>query len=129
MTEREDPQQRVRVTGPSRPRVRQVSGPRRRQIDAQSPQGEIYLRSLVRDQLRQVVVTLFTLVLTLGSLPLLFHLSPSLAEARILDVPLPWLLLGVLVYPFLVVLGWRHLRAAERIERGFADLVETRERS
>ena len=42
---------------------------------------------------------------------------------RVLGVPLPWLLLGVVVYPFLVLLGWLYVRRAERNERDFADLV------
>ena len=33
------------------------------------------------------------------------------------------LLLGILVYPVLVLLGWRYVRSAERNERDFADLM------
>ncbi|MEI2636640.1 MAG: LytTR family DNA-binding domain-containing protein [Methylotenera sp.] len=39
------------------------------------------------------------------------------------DVPLAWLVLGVLVYPFLVLLGWVYVRRAESNERDFAELV------
>ena len=35
-----------------------------------------------------------------------------------------WLLLGVLVYPFLLGLGWWHTRTAERVEQNFADHVQ-----
>ena len=45
-----------------------------------------------------------------------------------IGVPLPWLLLGVLVHPWLVVLGWVYVRRAEAQERDFADLVEEVER-
>ena len=38
-------------------------------------------------------------------------------------MPLGWLLLGVVVYPTLVVLGWAYIRRAERNERDFAELV------
>ena len=34
--------------------------------------------------------------------------------------------LGVAVYPLLVALAWWHVRASERAERDFADLVERR---
>ena len=63
------------------------------------------------------------LALTVGALPLLFPLCPALREQRLLGVPLPWLLLGVLVYPCLLLLGWRYVRRAERNERDFAELV------
>jgi hypothetical protein len=43
----------------------------------------------------------------------------------VLDVPLPWWLLGVLVYPFLLALAWIYVRRAERNERDFRDLVVT----
>jgi hypothetical protein len=42
----------------------------------------------------------------------------------VVGVPLPWLLLGGLVYPALVALGWFYVRQAERVEREFSDLVE-----
>ena len=45
-----------------------------------------------------------------GTLPLAFHLWPELAGVQLLGVPLPWWLLGVLVYPTLLVLGWAYVR-------------------
>ncbi len=39
-------------------------------------------------------------------------------------MPVAWLLLGVVVYPFLLLLGWRYVRSVERNEQDFADLVE-----
>jgi hypothetical protein len=58
-----------------------------------------------------------------GVLTLLFHLVPALGDVRVLGVPVPWLLLWVLVYPWLVLLGWRYVRRAEANERDFAELV------
>lgn len=115
------PPERVRVTGPPR---RLAARPRAREIDAQTRVGAIYMRSLLREQLRLALRTLALLLLTVGSLPLVFHLAPGVAEVRLLGVPLPWLLLGVLVYPLLVLLGWLYVRQAEANERDFADLVE-----
>lgn len=117
--------ERVRVTGPPRRRTPGLAqAPRRSEIDAETRLGEVYMASLLREQLRLAVGTLVTLAVGLGSLPLLFHLAPHLAGVRLLGVPLPWLLLGVLVYPFLVLLGWAYVRAAERNERDFVDLVD-----
>ena len=81
--------------------------------------------SLLREQLRLAGGVLLTLFVTVGSLPLLFHLAPELSHERVLGMPIPWLLLGVLVYPYLILLGWLYLRAAERNERDFAHLVDT----
>ena len=40
-----------------------------------------------------------------------------------LGMPLSWLVLGMLVYPLLVLLGWIYIRRAERNERDFAELL------
>jgi hypothetical protein len=120
------PAARVRVTGPPRRRPGQPVVPRSHHIDAETRVGEIYLSSLLREQLRLAALSLAALVVGVVALPLLFWLLPSLAEVRWLGFPLPWLLIGVAVYPFLVLVGWRFVRAAERNEDDFTELVETR---
>ncbi len=113
---------RVRVTGPSR----RAHAPRARtgDIDEQTALGEVYLGSLLREQLALAARILGLLVVTVGSLPLLFHLFPRLSELAVAGVPLAWLLLGVLVYPWLLVLGFRFVRRAERNERDFVLLLQ-----
>lgn len=117
------PGTRVRVTAPQR-----VQRSRRRtgaaEIDAQSELGEIYLSSLLRSQLRPALLVLGALVVIGGGLPLLFALAPSLREVTLLGMPLPWLILGVGVYPVFWLLGWLYLRSAERNEADFAEAVE-----
>lgn len=120
------PPQRVRVTGPRR-RAGSRPLPRGRQIDAATRLGEIYLGSLIREQLRLALACLVGLAATVGSLPLVFLFLPHLAEVRVLGMPLSWLLLGALVYPLLAFLGWVYVRAAERNEDDFTDLVESEE--
>lgn len=115
--------QRVRVTGPTR---RRASGTRpvgTREIDAETALGEVFMRSLLREQLTLALRVLALLAVTVGVLPLLFHLAPGLGDVRLGPVPVAWLLLGVVVYPWLVVLGWAYVRRAEHNERDFADLV------
>ncbi|WP_239456318.1 hypothetical protein [Nocardioides solisilvae] len=92
-------------------------------IDAGTRIGAILMGSLVGEQRRLALATLSLLAVSVGSLPLVFHLFPHLAEVRLLGVPVPWLLLGVLVYPWLLGLGWWHVRRAEENERAFAELV------
>lgn len=123
-----EPRGRVRVTGPPRSRTRRVRPSGRAEIDAASELGELYLTSLMRDQLRLALRTTLLLGLSVGTLPLVFFLAPALADVRLSGVPLAWLLLGAAVYPWLVWLAWRFLRRAEANERSFAALVEEVER-
>ena len=43
---------------------------------------------------------------------------------HVLWLPLAWLLLGVLVYPWLLLLGFRFVRRAERNEHDFVLLLQ-----
>jgi putative solute:sodium symporter small subunit len=120
------PPERVRVTGPpSRAGARR---PRTRDIDDQTLLGSVLVGSLLRSQLRLAMVTLVPLLVFAAGVPLVFHLAPWLADVRLGGVPLSWIVLGGLVYPFLVLLGRFYIRRAERTERDFAELVEIAER-
>lgn len=94
------------------------------EIDAQSRLGDALLRSLMRAQLRLAGVVLLLLALSLGALPLIFEVSPGVRRMHVLGIPLPWLLLGLLVYPVLLGLGWFYVRYAERNEAGFTRLLD-----
>lgn len=116
------PPERVRVTGP--PRRRGASRrPGTGDIDEGTRIGAILMGSLVGEQRRLALAVLAVLALTVGTLPLVFHLLPGLADVRLLGMPIPWLLLGVVVYPLLLLLGWVYVRRAEANERDFAELV------
>jgi hypothetical protein len=115
---------RVRVTGPPRRRTSGVRPTASREIDADTELGAVYMSSLLGEQLRLAAGVLVALGLTVGVLPLVFHLFPHLSEVRVAGVPVPWLLLGVLVYPWLLALGWIYVRRAEANERDFIDLVD-----
>ncbi len=116
--------QRVRVTSPRTGAARRRRTTITSEIDAQTQVGEVYMRSLLRTQLRLAMGVLAVVGLLLGGLPLLFAVVPSLREVTVLGLPLPWLLLGVLVHPVLLAAAWVYCRQAERIERDFAELVE-----
>lgn len=120
-----DRSKRVVVTSP---RARATGAAQRGalDLDEQTTVGEVYLRSLMRTQLGlALTVCLATLVMVAG-LPLMFDLWPATGRARVLGLGVPWLVLGVLAYPALVMGGWAYVRAAERNERRFAALVERR---
>lgn len=119
--------QRVRVTSPkmaARPKSGSLTP--RREIDEQTGVGEVYMRSLVRSQLRLGLSVLAVVSISLGSLPLLFALEPRLSAIRVLSLPLPWLLVGITIYPLLLLAAQWHVRAAERAERDFIEMVERR---
>ena len=127
MTTQPEPPRRVRVTGPdraARPRPRSRTG----DIDDETPLGDLYLGSLLREQLLLAARVLGLLVLTVGTLPLVFFVAPGLDDVRLVGLPVVWLVLGVLVYPWLVLLGWAYVRRAERNEDDFAELVSGEER-
>ncbi|AXT86233.1 hypothetical protein C6I20_14275 [Aeromicrobium sp. A1-2] len=119
-----EPVGRVRVTNPLTTAPSHVRRSIRQEIDESTGVGEVYMRSLIRSQLRAALTVAITLLLSIGALPLVFLVFDSVTEFRVVGVPLPWLILGVAVYPGLFALGWLYLRQAERAERDFAELVE-----
>ena len=124
MTEPPSPPSRVRVTSPRTGGTRQRRVTGASEIDAQTGIGEIYMSSLLRSQLRLAMLVLAALGVLVAGLPLLFTAFPRLVDVRLLGMPLPWVLLAFAVYPFLLGLGWYYVRAAERNEHDFADVVE-----
>ena len=86
--------------------------------------GRIYVGTLLRAQLRLAASTLVALGLTIGMLPLLFTLVPSLTSKQLLGMPVSWGMLAFGCYPVLVFLAWRYVRLAERNERAFARVVD-----
>ncbi|MBX6768408.1 MAG: hypothetical protein IRY90_14870 [Actinomadura rubrobrunea] len=95
-----------------------------REIDEQTGLGEAYMRSLVQAQLRLALRLCTLLAVVVGGIPALFALVPALREQQVAGVPLAWVLLGGLIYPWFVACGWWYVRHAERNERDFADLVD-----
>lgn len=118
------PDGRVRVTNPLTTAPSHIRRSIRQEIDESTGVGEVYMRSLIRSQLRAALTVAITLLLSIGALPLVFLAFDSVTEFEIVGVPLPWLVLGVAVYPGMFALGWLYLRQAERAERDFAELVE-----
>lgn len=123
----QEPVARVRVTSPrtlgARSRSRRSHAA---EIDALTRLGEVYVQSLMRAQLRLAGYVVLLLAATVGLLPVVMRVLP-VGRVHVLGVPLPWLLLGVAVYPWLLTLAWWYVRRAERNEAAFVDLVERRE--
>jgi hypothetical protein len=92
-------------------------------LDEQTPVGEALVKGLVRAQLALALRLALVVVTGLGALPLLFAVAPAVGRVTLFGVNLPWLLLGVLSFPFLVGVGWAYVRWAERNEQDFAAVI------
>lgn len=93
-------------------------------LGRQTPLGDVYLRSLMRTQLRLAALVVGALGAVLGVLPVLLATVPSVRDSTLAGVPVPWLVIGVAVHPVILALAWVYQRQARKNEAEFADLVE-----
>jgi uncharacterized membrane protein (DUF485 family) len=121
------PTRRERITHPRTDAVRRVpTRPASHEIGEQTQVGAVYMDSLIRSQRRLAVIVCFTIAVLLFGTALLGAFAPTFARLRLLGVPLPWVVLGVLVYPVLIALAAYTVRQAERNEHAFTELVRHR---
>jgi hypothetical protein len=126
------------ATGPPLPRARIVladitrrpagAGGARAELAEQTQVGDALVRGLVRAQLALAVRLSLVVAIGLGGLPLLFVAAPAVTTATLFGVNLPWLLLGVAAFPFLIAVGWVYVHLAERNEQDFTSVVRRPER-
>lgn len=93
------------------------------EVAEQTEIGAALIDGLIRAQLGSAVRMALLTVLLLGSLPLLFAVG-GLGSFVVFGIRLPWLLLGVAVYPLLFGVGLIFVRAADRNENDFLELAE-----
>jgi hypothetical protein len=113
---------RVRVTAPRSAAKPAVES---REAAEESAVGQVFVRSLIRSQLRLALVVAGGFLLVLGAFPLLAAI-PGLAESRIAGIPFDWLLLGTGIYPVTGISAWLYIRSAARNEARYRDLAEDR---
>jgi uncharacterized membrane protein (DUF485 family) len=119
------PPARVRVTAPraagpaasARPSIARGGG-------TTSDIEAMYVRSLIRSQLRLALVcaggfVAATIVFVVG-----VALLPQLDETFVAGVPASWLLLGLGVYPLAITVAALYVRAAQRNEARYRSLAE-----
>ena len=120
---------RVRVTAPrsitpgitGRPAARSAAD--LREAAEESDAGQVFVRSLIRSQLRLGVVVAAGFLLILIAFPLMLGLVPGLAESTIMGLPFDWVLLGAGIYPVVGLSAWLYIRTASRNESRYRDLV------
>ncbi|MEU2261603.1 hypothetical protein ABZ557_15255 [Streptomyces sp. NPDC019645] len=121
------PPRREVVTGvPRGARRRPGHAPARSEISEQTTLGTVYVRSLMRSQLRSALYALGTLALLVGTLPLLFAFPVAVLGSFSSPEPYVWVVLGVGVYPLMWLIARWYVRRAERNEEDFTGLVEGR---
>ena len=104
--------------------VRPLAGRELRDLEEQTPVGEIFLGALMRRQLSLSLRVAATLVVLLGLQPLVAWLWPAYGDVRVFSIPLPWLVLGAASYPVMIALGLYYVRHAETIDEEFSELLE-----
>ncbi|MFC8845674.1 MULTISPECIES: hypothetical protein [unclassified Micromonospora] len=132
----DDPVPAPRATAPGRTRIvlaevsrREPDADRARaELAQQTLVGEALVRGLVRAQLALALRLSLVVLIGLGGLPWLFAIAPSVGRVTVFGVNLPWLLLGLVSFPFLIAVGWAYVWLAERNEQDFTDLVQRPER-
>ena len=100
------------------------AGRRLRDLLEQTQVGAVFLSALMRRQLRLSLAVTIAFLVGLGVQPVLPVIWPGYGDASVLGLPLPWVVLGVLTYPLLVVLGLLYVRRAEGIDDDFTDLLQ-----
>ncbi|OLT16728.1 hypothetical protein BJF80_05210 [Serinicoccus sp. CUA-874] len=117
---------RVRVTSSRRGATTARRRPLAASLVEQTGAGELYLRGLLRAQLRLALLVLAGLALVLGGIPVLYAVLPAARDVRLAGVPVVWPVLAVLVYPVLVALAAWYTRAATRVERRLSATAQER---
>ncbi|MDK1360310.1 hypothetical protein QNO00_08530 [Arthrobacter sp. zg-Y1219] len=117
-------QQRVRVTAPRTAPASADPYTVSRELDEQTEVGELFIGSLIRSQLRLALVVTGGFLLILLGVPVLLAFLPVIATLTLFTVPAPWILLGVGVYPLVIICGALYVRSADRNEQRFLDLVD-----
>jgi len=113
------------VTSPRRGAVRVGDRSRYRDLEEETALGEVYVEAILRAQRRLAVSLVACVVLLLALVPVALVLLPATWQVAGFDVPLAWLLLGVVVYPAALLLTHRFVGAAERVEREFVELMDS----
>lgn len=119
-----EPPTRTRVVLAEVAQARSGRDRTRTELAEQTRVGEALVRGLVRAQLALAVRLAVVVAIGLGALPLLFAVTPEVGTITVFGVNLPWLLLGVAAYPFLIGVGLAYVYLAERNEQDFTALVE-----
>ncbi|MGP4032409.1 hypothetical protein [Pseudarthrobacter sp. 1C304] len=94
-----------------------------REAAEESDAGQVFVRSLIRSQLRLGVVVAAGFLLILAAFPLMLGIVPGLADSTLAGLPFDWVLLGAGIYPVIGLSAWLYIRTAARNEARYRDLL------
>ena len=120
------PPERVRVTAPRAGGHAAAARPApRNTVDAPTSDiAGVYVRSLIRSQLRLGIVFAVGFAAATVMFVLAIAFVPELDTTFVAGVPLSWLLLGAGVYPLAITVAGLYVRAASRNEARYRSLTE-----
>ena len=87
--------------------------------------SDVYVRSLIRSQLRIALACLAAFAGLTALLVLGVYALPSLGQWQLAGQPVSWLLLGLGVYPIIVATALIFARSAAKNERAYLELSES----
>lgn len=114
------PLPRVRVTAPRRD---EAAGRGAGVATGEAP-AALYIRSLIRSQLRLAIVCALAFVAVLVAVPLVFALVPGLDAASVGVVPVSWIVLGGGLFPVLIAIAALYVRTSTRNEARYRSLAD-----
>jgi hypothetical protein len=99
-----------------------------RDVQSDTPEGRLLVRSLTRAQLGLSLMCLALAVAVVASLPVLAALWPGARRITVAGLPLTLVVLGAGIYPVLMAIGWFYNHQASQLEARFIDLVDPSDR-
>ena len=94
------------------------------EVQEQTEVGDALVRGLMRAQLGLALRLGVSLLVLIVAIPLLGTIFPALTEVTVLGIRLNWLVLGVGLYPVILLTGWLYLRLADQAEQDFMGVVD-----
>jgi hypothetical protein len=97
-------------------------------VQSDTPEGQLLVRSLTRAQLGLSLLCLALAVAVIASLPVLAAVWPDARRITVAGLPLTLIVLGAGLYPVLMAIGWFYHHQAGQLEARFIDLVDPPDR-
>lgn len=94
------------------------------EVQEQTEVGDALVRGLMRAQLGLALRLGVSLLVLIVAIPVLGTIFPALTEVTVLGIRLNWLVLGVGLYPVILLTGWLYLRLADQAEQDFMGVVD-----
>ena len=111
----------MRITAPRAPNGSTAAAPT---SPSSGDPSHVYVRSLIRSQLRVALVTVGSFAFLLAATTAVLAFVPEVRTATVGGIPVVWVVLGVGVYPVVLLVAALFVRAAERNEKRYRSLAE-----